>query len=60
MRVHELIGLKGQRFLTEEVEFGRQRQGVTVWDKCVVSSICWLNVVDKQFMEPEKSHIQQC
>ena len=58
--MHALLGYRGQRFLTEEVEFCRQRQSVPVGDEGVVSSVLWLHVVDKQFMEPDRSHVPQC
>lgn len=43
-------------FLTQEVEFGRKWQSVSIRNKRVVSSILRLYVVNNQSMKPELNH----
>lgn len=42
-------------FLTQEVEFSRKGQGVSIRNKRVVPCILWLHVINKQSMKPDVS-----
>lgn len=41
--------------LTQEVEFGRQVEGVTIRDKRIVSSVLRLHVINNQPVDPGTS-----
>lgn len=43
-------------FLTQEVEFGRKWQSVSIRNERVVSSILRLHVINNQSMKPELNH----
>lgn len=43
-------------FLTQEVEFGWKWQSISIRNKCVVSSILWLHIINNQPVKPKTSN----
>lgn len=44
---------KGQCF-TQEVEFGRKVESITIWYKSVVALVLWFDLINGQFMVPKE------